>query len=203
MSVCTAAQLKSRLDITVAGADAALAEVIAGVVADFEAWCRRRLVRPAAAVTEYWDGGHADSATIFLNYFPAVVITSVKESLYHGHAAAGVTALTANDDYILNDARGRLVRVGAWLSGPDAVQVVYTGGYAAAGVTPLPAGQIAMPDKIIEAAIRQASFVWQRRKSLGLTSESMGPASMTAYARDELLPTVRELLAEYRRVLIG
>ena len=200
MSCCTNTQIKTRLGIDNDASDAILTSIATGVAAMFAGHCGRQLVRPAAAVTEYYHGGHGgDGDTIYLSYFPDVVITSVKEALNHGHASED--ALTANEDYVVNDARGRLVCYGAWLHGVDAVQVVYKGGYVAAGSVP-GEGEHAMPDAIVEAAILQGCFVFQRRHELGLTSQSSGGGGFSAYTQDKLLPAVRELLAPYRRVLL-
>ncbi|NLF33255.1 MAG: phage head-tail connector protein [Planctomycetes bacterium] len=201
---CTLASVKSRLELTDSAADTMLEEIIAGVTAELEAYCRRKFVRPTAAVTAYFDGD-ANPQAIPLEYFPAVVITSVTESLDHDHDNA--TALTADDGYWLNDHRGMLYpsslhNGGRWLRGVDAVRVVYLGGYTPAGVA-LGAGEIAMPDKVVEAAVRQSCYVYHRRRERGLQAVSGPDGGVTAYATDELLPDVKALLAEYRRISIA
>jgi len=196
MACCTTAQVKTRLEISGASADTVLGQIVTGVTSMLEAHCMRKLARPAAAVTEYSHGG---AKVIWLEHFPAISVTSIKEALHHDHA--GEDALTANEDYVLHDARGALQRIGNnWLEGLDAVQVVYLGGYTDPGDTPGD-GEIAMPDAVVEAAIQQCCFVYQRRRELGLTSVGVSGGSVSAYARDKLLPGVKELLAPYRRVV--
>lgn len=196
---CTISQIKVRLGITDTSADAVLAGVIAGVSAQFEAHCSRRLFRPAAAVTEYHNGGwDGQQSVVYLDYYPAVVITTVKEGLLHDYD----DALTANDDYIFDDRRGRLIAAsGCWLAGDDAVQVVYVGGYTDPSTTPLPTGEVYVPAEIQEAGIQQSCFNYQRRLELGLSGVSAG-GNVSAYAQDELLPGVKAMLAPYRRVLL-
>ncbi len=64
----------------------------------------------------------------------------------------------------------------------------------------LAAGEVPLPADIVEAAIQQSSFVYQRRQSLGLTSESVQGASISADAADKLLPGVVETMRRYRRL---
>ena len=53
---------------------------------------------------------------------------------------------------------------------------------------------------IVEAALQQSSFTFQRRTSLGLSSESVQGASISAYASDRLLPGVRQTMRRYARI---
>ena len=59
----------------------------------------------------------------------------------------------------------------------------------------------ALPGDINEAAIQQAQFYFERRLSLGKTSEGIMGASVNTYAQDTLLPGVRETMRRYARVL--
>lgn len=62
------------------------------------------------------------------------------------------------------------------------------------------AGEVPVPAEVVEWAIKQASFVFKRRTQLGLTSVSAGPGgSVSAYARDELLPEVADGMEGYGR----
>ena len=62
-------------------------------------------------------------------------------------------------------------------------------------------GQTPLPDEVRGAAIQQASFNFQRRKSLGLAGQSVQGASMQIYGRDELLPNVRQVIRRYNRMV--
>ena len=190
---CTVDQVKTRLGITTDETDTLLEGVIAGVTAAFESWCQRRLVRLAADVAEYHRGGATE---LYLKAFPAVVITSVHEALLHDYD----DALAADEDYVLNDRRGILVRVlGTWLAGADAVRVIYSGGYTPAGLA-VGEGEIAMPGEIVEAAIQQAAFVFSRRAELGLSAVTAADGSINAAVIDTLLPGVQQMISGHRRI---
>jgi len=57
----------------------------------------------------------------------------------------------------------------------------------------------ALPGDINEAAIQQAQFYFERRTSIGQTAQGVQGASFTNYARDTLLPGVRETMSYYAR----
>jgi len=59
----------------------------------------------------------------------------------------------------------------------------------------------ALPGDINEAAIQQSQFYFERRLSLGKSSEGVMGASVNTYAQDDLLPGVRETMRRYARVL--
>lgn len=64
------------------------------------------------------------------------------------------------------------------------------------------AGELPVPAEVVEWAIKQASFVFKRRTQLGLASVSAGPGgSVSAYARDELLPEVKQGMKRYGRMM--
>jgi len=107
---------------------------------------------------------------------------------------------------------------GAWASGTAYSaddQVLYDGiiwtaaDDIASSTTPPPAdldnwarADVLLPDDLIEAALEQAGFVWQRRSRLGLVGEGAHGGSISHYARDELLPGVRKTMDRYRRLLV-
>ena len=59
----------------------------------------------------------------------------------------------------------------------------------------------ALPGDINEAAIQQSQFYFERRLSLGKTSEGVMGASVNTYAQDTLLPGVRETMRRYCRAM--
>jgi len=105
----------------------------------------------------------------------------------------------------------------AWASGSDytaETEVLYGGAIwlcteSVSGATSPPSTDpehwslkdFLLPADLREAALQQAGFTWQRRASLGLTSESVQGGAVSAYAKDELLPGVRKTCAGYRRFL--
>jgi len=82
-----------------------------------------------ATVTEVFSPELRDKV-LWLTARPVISVTSIKEALYGAYADA--TALTAASDYWLNNAFGRLTRIGWWLAGDETVQAVYVGGYVLA-----------------------------------------------------------------------
>lgn len=204
MSLASLTQLKARLGITDTNDNTLLTAILAGVSAQIERYADRSFEQQDVDA-EYIDVPRGDIETLALKIFPVVSITAVTEALYKDHASAD--ELTEDEDFFCDYARGLLHRAGTtWLAGRMTVLVEYEGGYvtpdtqAGVGWT-LGTGEIVMPADLVEAAIQQASFVYQRRHSLGLTSESVSGGSISAYATDELLPAVKQTADRYRRLL--
>lgn len=197
MSLCTLAQLKSRLGISDSDSDTLLGEIITGVSAQLQGQggCGRQLALDSGRV-EYINVAEQRMASIWVDRYPIASITEVKEALYEQFDDAD--ALTVNESYQFNPDTGELRRIGWWLYGMRTVKVTYDGGYVlpddVAGE-----GETELPAEIVEAAIEQASFVYQRRDSLGLTSVGSQGGSASAYAQDKLLPGVAETMKGFRR----
>lgn len=194
--ICTADDVKSRLAITSTEHDTVITKIIKGVASKFNTHTRRELIMPAAAVTEYFTG---QSRYLKVRRYPIISVTTIKEACDYDFTNAD--ALVVNDDYrLVNTGRnGIILRVAVpWLDIEDAIQIVYQGGYCAAGVTPS-AGQLAMPDDLIEAAIQQASFIFKRKDDIGLSSTSFQGGSVNVFANMKLLPLVEETLEDYIR----
>ncbi len=112
---------------------------------------------------------------------------------------------------------GGYTRADHWASGSDYVagdRVQYLEGIydcilAATGETTIPlddathwtlaTGEIPLPDDIAGAAIKQVSFNFQRRGELGLSAAGVQGGSFNAYAKDDLLPEVKDIMDGYRR----
>lgn len=199
--LCTLAQFKARYDVEGSGDDAMITQILTGVSAQLAAACGRicqaapclEKTSLTELITVHDDRVH----TLMLSAFPVISITSVKEAFYGAFDDAD--ALVENEAYQLHPQLGLLYRIGYWLRGRLTVQVVYSGGHTPAG-DEVGAGEIALPDDIVEAALQQAGFTWQRRASLGLTGESVQGGSISAYAQDKLLPGVAETMRRYRRL---
>ncbi len=194
--ICTLADVKDRLGITVTDYDAALTRLITGIEEIFNSQTRRTLIAPAAAVTEYYTGR---GNRLQLERYPIIAITSIKESITYDFDNAD--ALTADSGYriVANGRSGVLLRMYLnWASQPDSVQVVYRGGYAAAGQSP-GSGEYALPADLREAAIEQASFLFKRRDDIGLSSVGIQGAQISKHEPIALLKNVREILDHYRR----
>lgn len=193
--ICTLADVKDRLGESGAEHDTLLNRLIASLESMFDGHIApRRLIVPSADVTEYHSGR---GPFLQLNRYPIVSITSIREALDYDFTAAD--ALVADTDYrIVNDGRnGICLRIWAdWDNTPDSIQVIYKGGYCAAGVT-AGAGETALPDELREAAIEQATFFFKRRDDLGLSSVSCQGGAIQKFSAMDLLPIVKNTLDRY------
>lgn len=193
--VAQLSELKTMLGISGTGSDAELTLLLDGIQSRFDRHCNRTLAITASDTTEYADGGQG---VVGLKRFPIVSITAIKEASDRDFASAD--ALTEDDDFVQDPDSGLVFRVGTWLAGVRTVQIVYRGGYAAAGAT-LGTGETEMPDAIQRAALMQARYEWQNRLQLGSQQVAANGASVTG-ARAELLPEVRQILDGYRRITV-
>jgi len=196
--ICTTADVETRIGETSETFDALIAQIINGVAAAFESYCHRPLVQAAAAVTEYYTG---ECEYLRLKRYPIIAITSIVESADFDWD--NEDALTVDDDYrvMAGGAKGILYRVGGWwLNYPDGIRAIYNGGYKAAGEV-AGAGETAMPADLREAAIQQAAWWFKRRDDIGITAMGFqGGDVQKVVAGLELLPGVREILENYRRI---
>lgn len=196
-------ELKTYLDFTGTGEDTLLDEMIENVSAQFELYCDRLFAEETGRV-EYPLGG---TNTLKLKLFPITTITSIYEdpqrtfgantlidsSEYYGAGDVGTMG------WIIRQSTWRREFSGAaslkWLNGLDVVKVTYTGGYT------VTAGITAAPDQVKKACIRQCSYLWDRRATLGTTSASGGDGSSSFLGAYDLLPEVKASLQAYRRLM--
>jgi len=194
--ICTLADVKDRLGITDTENDQVINRIIIGLEEIFNGETSRKFIATAANVTEYYTG---EGSLLQLNHYPIISITSVKES--YDYDFASVEALTENTHYrkIAEGNNGILYRnYSFWPVIPDAIQVVYRGGYCSAGQTP-GSGEFAMPADLREAAILQSTFIFKRRDDIGLSGVSSQGGSINKFSNMELLPMVESILKKYRR----
>ena len=195
-AVCTADDVKLRLGISDSDYDDMIAAIIAGLTGRFDAFCGRTLLQTAGDVTEYYTGLRQ---YLQLNRYPLIAITSIKEAWDRDFDNA--VALTAEDEYwpMSLGKNGIIFREAiVWPRKADSIQVIYRGGYTAAGETP-GSSEIALPAEIREAAIMQATMVYKRRDDIGLSAVGFEGGSMTKFQAMKLLPDVEEVLKQYRR----
>ncbi len=194
--VCTTDDVKMRLAISDSDYDTMIAAIIAGLTGRFDAFCGRTLLQTSSDVTEYYTGL---SQYLQLNRYPVISITSIKEARDRDFDNA--TALTAEEDYwpMSLGKNGILFREGVWWPPkPDSIQVIYRGGFAAAGDEP-GSSEIALPAEIREAAIKQAAMEFKRRDDIALSGVGFDGGSMTKFQPMKLLPDVEDVLKQYRR----
>jgi hypothetical protein len=194
--LCTLADVKLRRGLDNTDNDTLIERIILGVAAAFESYCRRPLLLTAAAVTEYYTG---QGPYMQLARYPIAAITSIKEAADFNFTDA--EALTADEDYrIVRSGKSGILYslLGSWDPNPDAIQVVYKGGYCYAGAT-VGSGETALPDDLREAAIEQAVFLFQRKDDMGLVSLNYQGGSINKQVDMNLLPQVRQILDNYRK----
>ena len=194
--LCTLADCKLRRGLATTDNDTLLERIIVGVQSAFESYCRRQLLLTAAAVTEYYTG---QGQYLQLNRYPIAAITTIKEAADYNFTSA--IALVADSDYrlIRSGKSGVLYSMlGSWDPNPDAIQVVYRGGFVAAGGT-VGTGETALPDDLREAAIEQTVFLFQRKDDMGLVAVSGVGGSINKQVDMNLLPQVKLILDNYRK----
>lgn len=196
--ICTLADVKDRLGLTDTEHDTLFNRIITGLETVFDNYTRRKLIANAADVTEY-HGGYGNR--LCLKRYPIASITSVKEASDYNFDIAD--SLVANDGYrvVNNGDNGIIYRIyGLWLAKEDSIQIIYRGGFCAAGQAPGD-GETALPADIREAAIEQACFIFKRRDDIGLSSVSFNGGSVNKFSAMKLLPMVENILKQYRRPL--
>jgi hypothetical protein len=197
--LATLAQLKTRLGIASSDTDndTELTEILTAIGIEFETYCKRPF--ELAERTEY-PVLHNGSCWIKLMCWPVVTLTSVKIAYDYDFDSAD--ALTADTEYRLIDggSTGHIYRASGWPATPGSVQVVYTGGYVAAGDTP-GEGEEAVPADLREAALTQAALTWKRRDSVAVQSVDMEGAT-TRYQPVGLTAATRQTLEHYKRYSI-
>lgn len=202
MALATVATVKSRLGLTTTQHDTLLTSIVDAVSLAIARYCHRAagatsLLERQASRTVRFDGG---GQHILLDCYPVESITSVKEAFDNGFDDAD--ALTAETDYYVEARSGLLWRMptgATWLRGRGVVQVVWTGGYVAAGDTPGD-GQVAVPYDLAEACVMQSGHLFSNRDKLGQSSISMGGMSVSL-VEGNWLPLVRSLMAPFRRMV--
>lgn len=193
--ICTLSDVKDRLGEESSDYDDMLTRMILGLEGIFNGHVARELIAPAADVTEYYTGL---AEFLQLRRYPVIAITSIKEAADYDFDSAD--ALTVDEEYRLmrEGVNGIALRIYArWLTVPDSIQVVYRGGYCAAGQSP-GEGETALPNDIREAAIEQATFLYKRKDDLGLSSVGFQGGSISKFSAIELLPQVKKVLDKYR-----
>jgi len=73
---------------------------------------------------------------------------------------------------------------------PKQLSFAWTGGYASVDV---------LPNDLHLAVILQSSFVFRRRKDIGVSSISLPDGSLSVNTPTELLPEVKSILKQFRR----
>lgn len=200
INLCTLAQVKTWLGIGGSSEDDRINLLIPYV--------SRRLERAMGRV----DGVEQRSRTEFISYVPEIPsgkvwgyttnvapissVTSVVVDESHVYSGASATTLTEDEDFRVKAAQGRIEFEGYRPpEGHDVVRLIYVAGFAT-DTTALIANEVYADLNM--AAIMQVAYVFDRRNSLGVTSESVNGESRSQPGVD-LLPDVASLLRPYVR----
>jgi hypothetical protein len=167
------------LEKTNADADTLLTNIITYVSKRFETYLNRSLKKEAR--TEYFDAGHR---IYYLSAFPIDTTTFT--------VTLDSTVQTIDDNYYLWEDKGKLeFYVKTSYIKPKQLKVDYYGGYAE------DSGILDIPDDMKYACLLQCSFLYRRRKDIGLTSINLPDGSANVYTQG-LLPEVKDVLNKYK-----
>lgn len=198
--LCTVSDVRALLEIEPSDTtqDAVLARLVQAASGMIERWLDRTVVTDGEPITEVHAGGGFE---VRLRVWPVVAVDNVRERWTHA-GWEELSDLVETLDYYVHRERGRVLRTPPglrWSPRPDAVRVIYTGGYAAAGVS-LPFLPD-LPAVFREAAALQAAELYRRRQAPGVTTSysSVGQSGGQTPGVT-LLPIVREVLHAERRV---
>jgi hypothetical protein len=192
LRLTTLQRVKDYLDIEKPDNDRRIDALVLAVSADLERRMGRSLFLDAYTETFSPRG---DQLRFPLKAWPVSSVSSVTEALDRDFSAA--TAIDP-DSYLVRD--GVLIFVDGYVPfpGTDTLQVVYTGGLAST----TDAIVLAYPD--LEFAARlQVALVLQRAKTIGVGTEAILGTSITVGEPIDLLPQVRQVVADYRRPTFG
>lgn len=174
MDVISRHEAEIFLDIDSGTGDALLERLITDVSAMLARITGRTDWGASAERTEYADGGDNFVAT---DYWP---ISSAAIYEDQDHDFDDDSLVDSDDIHIGTD--GIIWYEGyKFEDGPEAVKIVYTGGYA---------NTAAIPEIIKAAALRQLEHEYNRRQRRGAQSQT---------AAGEVLPDVRSMLSQYTR----
>jgi hypothetical protein len=185
----TTANVKSFLDIQTTTWDTVIGTLVTSCSVWIENYCGGiRFKNSLSNVTEYHDGDpFEDGATsIFLKNIPVVSVASIASS--SGSLSSPTwTNYDAANDYIVNNYTGE-VKFSVLPVGSQNIKVVYQGGYTN------------IPEDLQLACLELVARVFNKRKSYGVSNESVGGASVTW--EKELEVDLRKTLNRYRNYAI-
>jgi len=153
--------------------------------------CRVLVTR--GTITEYhWlRSGYSE---IYLRYWPVISLTSAHED--SGREYGDSEKLTENTDFIVVSEEGKLIRTAsatlgttAWLTGFEAIKVLYTAGYATTAVVPSAIKDVCMRHvaEIYHEVTRKEANYESVSGDMG-TFRRIGPAMLTSGMKRDLDP---------------
>lgn len=198
MDATTIARVKALLDITSSSHDTVLTAMVSAVSRRIEHFLDRKLIQEAR--TQYYNVRPRQNR-LFLREYPVTAIASVTVALDWDYASG--TALDSSDYHVTDDTgilhfNYDLITnyLGSnYAYAPDAVRVVYTGGFATST-----SNLISSHPDIAMAADIQTVALWRRRDTPQGNSISVGGGSISYERPLAFVPDVTEALAPYRRL---
>lgn len=188
MSLTVIADVKQQLGLeNDSTKDAFLANLILRAQKLLEKYCGRKF--DSATYTEFYDGDGTDE--LLLNQYPIVSVTSLHDDL--GRTFDSLT-LISTSDYVIYKERGKIKLTSSepsqsgrvFARGAQNVKVIYVAGYDP------------VPEDLQDAALQQIEHMFNRAKTGGFTSRSMGGISET-YDPEPIPETVKRSLRHYRK----
>lgn len=182
MRLITLTEIKIFLEKADTAHDSLLSLFIEKVSKRIETYLNRKFTK--ASYTEYFNCGKR-------RYFLSAVPVSDNPPPLVTHLNS---TLTENSDYYIWYDEGIIEFTSPVLSLiPKSLKCVYTGGYASDATSDV----LKVPDDIKYACILQVAADFRNRDNLGLQSINLPNGSM-AIAANELLPSVKQILKQYR-----
>ena len=181
MAVTTAAKVKAFMDTEEDRWDTLIATLITNCQSIIEDYCNRIL--DAADYTEYHDGGGVD---FFIVKNPPInTITSVHDSSDRTYGAGD---LVSTDDYVSYANEG-IVQLdgGVFLDELKNIKIIYNGGYSS-----IPGAIEQAATEMVAKKLREGT-----KGEYGMVSRSF-PDGSVAFTQDDLLPSVKRILNQYR-----
>ncbi len=111
------------------------------------------------------------------------------------------TPLVEDENFIIDEETGSdslLHLYGGFYPGAKVIRVTYTGGYWTDFDSSPPAGAIALPSTLMQAATRMAVHLVKHRDKFGERSINVGDMSV-AGVKDELFKMVRQMIQPFKR----
>lgn len=173
----TLASCKEHLGISATTFDAVIGTLLSRASDWIEAYCDRTFA--STAYTEDYDGDGSD--TLIVRNPPIVSVTSLHDDQARDFTSA---TLIDADDYYVDTAKGMVKLIsGRFSFGRGNVRAAYTGGFAT------------VPKAVALAAVELTAFWFNRRKSSGRASESLGGLSVSHLT--EVPGDIKEILDQY------
>ena len=184
MALCTTANVKSYIGVSVSTHDTLIGLLIDSVSSFIETYTGRTYA--AAEFTEYFDG---NACEFILKNRPVDDSPAPVVSYNNGTQATPNWQVVSAEDYVINREAGIIVSTyGKLPTGSQNIKIVYTAGYAT------------IPADLELLAKQLTAKAFEQRKAQGIGRESLGGASIDW--KSELTPEQTHILSAYSNIVI-